>query len=141
MGNHKQRKRFKINDLKRIQLIMFGNGRVKTVAKESAQGNYSLIMKTETFTAEGSGTPEEDKGWSKTYEAPDGKSYNKLNPKFYEADHRNDTKLVTTVTPGETYFCTYDLAINGSVIEISANSFPGVYYVTGDKPRNCLLAA
>ena len=33
---------------------------------------------------------------------------------------------------GKKYFCTYDLDIEGSVIEISANSFPGTYYVCGD---------
>ena len=30
------------------------------------------------------------------------------------------------------YFCSFDLLAEGSVIEISANSFPGTYYVVGD---------
>ena len=33
---------------------------------------------------------------------------------------------------GERYFCSYDLKATGSVIEISANSFPGTYYAVGD---------
>ena len=32
----------------------------------------------------------------------------------------------------EKYFCTFDLKASGAVIEVSANSFPGTYYVTGD---------
>ncbi len=118
--------------------IMFGNGRVK---------NYNnKIMRTEQFTATVDGnvselvttaevteiaTVSEDFGWSAKYEAPDGKTYNKLAPKFY-SDSEIDGTQVKTLVAGKTYFCTYDLKVSGAVVEISANSFPGTYYVTGD---------
>lgn len=119
--------------------IMFGNGRVKSYSGENA-----YIMKTEQFTATKTEKLSEivtidedtyiatvsggDFGWSAEYEAPDGKLYNKVNPKFYKADGQKADEL----EKGNKYFCSYDLAVEGSVIEISANSFPGTYYVTGD---------
>ena len=30
------------------------------------------------------------------------------------------------------YFCTFEVEVEGQAIEISANSFPGTYYVVGD---------
>lgn len=107
-------------------------------------------------------------GWSTVFTAPDGHTYHKQNPKFYTADGVQITKIATAtggdatdvfwpvkdvtltavdgstgriIAAGEKIFCSYDLAIDGSVIEISANSFPSTYYVTGDKQHNCLLAA
>ena len=111
--------------------IMFGNGRVKKTAAGAA------IMKTERFVATGNTLPTEGtdaSGWAAKYEAPDGKLYVKKNPKFYDEDAANDeAPVLTALVAGGTYFCTYDLEIaDGSVIEISANSFPGTYYVTGD---------
>ena len=52
-------------------------------------------------------------------------------PKFY-SDSEIDGAEVKSFELGKTYFCTYDLKVSGAVIEISANSFPGTYYVTGD---------
>ena len=108
--------------------IMFGNGRVKTYSGEDA-----YIMKTEQFIATTTvatlpvqGTS--SGGWNAKYEAPDGKLYTKVNPKFYDASGAVATKL----EQGTKYFCTFDLFSDGAVIEISANSFPGTYYVTGD---------
>ena len=118
--------------------IMFGNGKVKNYANN--------IMRTEQFTATKAGTVStlvtiaqetgiatvtQDFGWSAKYEAPDGKTYNKLAPKFY-SDSQIDGAEVKSFELGKTYFCTYDLKVSGAVIEISANSFPGTYYVTGD---------
>ncbi len=118
--------------------IMFGNGKVKNYANN--------IMRTEQFTATKAGqvstlvtiaqetgiaTVTQDFGWSAKYEAPDGKTYNKLAPKFY-SDSEIDGAEVESFELGKTYFCTYDLKVSGAVIEISANSFPGTYYVTGD---------
>lgn len=118
--------------------IMFGNGKVKNYANN--------IMRTEQFTATKAGqvstlvtiaqetsiaTVTQDFGWSAKYEAPDGKIYNKLAPKFY-SDSEIDGAEVKSFELGKTYFCTYDLKVSGAVIEISANSFPGTYYVTGD---------
>ena len=92
--------------------IMFGNGKVKAV-KKGTKG--ALIMKTEEFVA--------------TYEGPDGMAYEKLNPKFYDAEG----KVVSQFEVGQRYFCSFDLAIADSyIIDISANSFPGSYFVTGD---------
>ena len=122
--------------------IMFGNGQVKDVAASGETGDLSstkLIMRTEQFVAKkdgaytegtggSAGTITDGIGWSDKYEGPDGKTYTKINPKFYDATGEN----VVAFTQYTTYFCTYDLAIDGSVIEISANSFPGVYYFTGD---------
>ena len=114
--------------------IMFGNGKVKTV-KKGTKG--ALIMKTEEFVATGTALPtkgdgqkySDASGWSATYEGPDGMVYEKLNPKFYDAEG----KVVSNFEVGQRYFCSFDLAIADSyIIDISANSFPGSYFVTGD---------
>lgn len=115
--------------------VMFGDGSVKNY------GNNALIMKTEKFRADANVTagPATNAGWNSQYLAPDGKLYAKVNPKFYtaggnailDANNINNANEVT-LTSGEIYFCTYDLNITGFVIEISANTFPGTYYITGD---------
>ena len=107
--------------------IMFGNGRVKTYGGETA-----YIMKTEQFTATATTLPTEASsasGWSNVFTGPDGKNYKKVNPKFYDAEGKN---VADALKVGERYFCSYDLKATGSVIEISANSFPGTYYAVGD---------
>ena len=122
--------------------IMFGNGRLKGMTKGGANdagiNNKTVIMKTEQFVATDtalptvtSGVPSTDtSGWKYRYEAPDGTLHVKYNPKFYD---EKGTPVSSAFTAGNTYFCSYDLeVVNGSVIEISANSFPGSYYVTGD---------
>ena len=106
--------------------IMFGNG---SVAEYAGEGAY--IMKTEQFVATDTALPtagNSASGWSANYTGPDGKLYAKVNPKFYNAVGENVTALVV----GEKFFCSFDVAVKGSVIEVSANSFPGTYYVTGD---------
>lgn len=110
--------------------IMFGNGTVKDY-----EGTDALIMKTEQFIADDDGTVADldngEHGWSSKYEAPNGKVYEKLNPKYF--DNKGNTLAEgAAIVKGETYFCTYDLKVTGGVIEISASSFPGTYYVTGD---------
>ena len=118
--------------------IMFGNGTVKSYT--STTTNTAYIMRTEQFiytgttTTSASATAASGNGWNSKYEGPNGLTYTKVNPKFYAAD-ANNAASPTTVTQFEkdtTYFCTYDLQAEGSVIEISASSFPGTYYVTGD---------
>lgn len=109
--------------------IMFGNGQVKTYGS----GKNDYIMKTEQFTATATELPTEGKsvsGWSNVFTGPDGKSYKKMNPKFYNAEGNNMTGQLLEV--GQKYFCSYDLKATGAVIEISANSFPGTYYAVGD---------
>lgn len=108
--------------------IMFGNGKIKAYS--------SYIMKTEQFaTTSGSASAASGDfagaGWSSSYIAPDGKAYAKVNPKFYTADGAS-VASTDSFAKGDVFFCTYDLDITGSVIEINANSFPGTYYVTGD---------
>lgn len=108
--------------------IMFGNGRVK---KYGSKETPALIMKSEQFLATATTVPTEGtsvSGWDAKYESPDGKLYVKKNPKFY----KEDGEAATTFVVNQKYFCSYDLEVSGSVIEISANSFPGTYYVTGD---------
>ena len=120
--------------------IMFGNGTVKSYAGASA-----YIMKTEQFNAvalTGSALPSttDDGGWKAKYEGPDGKLYTKVNPKFY--DEAGNQVVVDTPSTGQVawvtgtatakYFCTFDILVDGSVIDISAASFPGTYYITGD---------
>ena len=109
--------------------IMFGNGQVKTYGS----GENDYIMKTEQFTATGTEMPAAESpksGWSNIFTGPDGKTYKKLNPKFYDAEGKNMTSQQLEI--GQKYFCSYDLKATGAVIEISANSFPGTYYAVGD---------
>ena len=108
--------------------IMFGNGSVVDYSGESA-----YIMKTEQFTAHGdsggsNATAAKALGWNENYIDPAGRKHPKVNPKFFTAENA----VVTAFEDGKTYFCSYDLLVEGAVIEISANSFPGTYYVTGD---------
>ena len=120
--------------------IMFGNGSVEIYEYSDGKSD-GLLMKTEQFIVTANiGEDGEDQGtslteimsgnknWNPKYTAPDGKLYDKVNPKFYEA---NGKEVGATLKAGK-YFCSFDLRIKGSVIEISANSFPSTYYVTGD---------
>ena len=134
--------------------IMFGNG--------TATEYNDRIMKTEQFICEDLGTataiPTEAQktdngisfskigGWYQGFSAPDGKVYAKTNPKFYNAkgleiafepvaaDSTKGTpeKVAWKDCVGMRIFCSYDLMVEGAVIEVSADSFPGTYYVTGD---------
>lgn len=130
--------------------IMFGNGTVGKLTAATAANPGAAIMKTEIFTyktKDGEETPvlpsdadtESEHGWTPWYVAPDGKKYKKINPKFYKADTKGKDgtnitldKAATDLVKDQKYFCSYDLLIDGSVIEVSANSFPGTYYCTGD---------
>lgn len=108
--------------------IMFGNGSVADYSTDPAHkedpgdaaGKY--IMKTIQFAYD------KVKGVPTKWEGPNGKMYGMINPKYYDAEGNT----VGEYEEGKRYFCTFDIAIEGSVIEISANSFPGTYYVTGD---------
>lgn len=122
--------------------IMFGNG-LPVEYSQPATGtgpDSAYIMRTETFTydANVSGS-----GWKVNYIAH-GSQYPKMNAKFYDAKGNfivgagegsaQSLPASTGFVQGQTYFCTYDLLVEGSayVVEVSANSFPGTYYVTGD---------
>ena len=122
--------------------IMFSNGSVKDYksAENATEANKALIMRTEQFTTptlsaavsvasvSADLTSGNETYWKAKYEAPDGQLYTKINPKFYNALGTVVNELASE-TP---YFCTYDLEVSGAVIDISSNSFPGTYYVTGD---------
>jgi hypothetical protein len=123
--------------------IMFGNGLpvdYDNPTTGTPDPSSAFIMRTETFTYDASAS---DKGW-KPYYIANGSQYAKRNAKFYSdkgsfiginSGESAATGLPTSgFTDGETYFCTYDLLVEGSayVVEVSANSFPGTYYVTGD---------
>lgn len=88
------------------------------------------IMKSEFFRATKdvvSFVEPYDWGWNPNF-SQNGKSYTKVNPLFFSAKGEK----VTSLEEGEEYFCTYDLAISSAqIIEISAKTFPGIYYVTG----------
>jgi hypothetical protein len=130
--------------------IMFGNGSVGT-----APTGEAYIMKTETFVPKAKvtnvsaitydpstastlpGDVDTASGWNYYYVGPNGKKHVKNNVKFYEiSENGSDRDAVTGLTAldaNTTYYATYDLALEtNSVIEVSANSFPGTYYVTGD---------
>ena len=130
--------------------IMFGNGTVKTY--NDTNNAHAYIMKTEQFIATNTMTSAayanaisdyndstnhttgvnalKAIGWKDKYETPNGKETQKINPKFYDATGKEVTNA--GITSGEKYFCSYDVTVNGGIIEISANSFPGTYYITGD---------
>lgn len=106
--------------------IMFGNGKTYALGDDE---NYGLIMKSEIFRATSKTAVAESAGWNPKFEGPNGKEYEKINPKFYT---ENGEEVVGSFTTGSKYFCSYDLAATGSAIRITANSFPGTYYVVGD---------
>ena len=88
------------------------------------------------FWYEDSITPEKC-GWSKDF-VFDRNSNTKLNPTFYTENGKkltlkseDETKFDTFID-GERYFCKYELSTTGVKIDVNPNSFPGVYYVTGD---------
>lgn len=128
--------------------IMFGDGKVKTLqkgVKDDTNGKpNAAIMKTEIFTytsdtstgAKDGEVPSAEHlhGWNSEYTAPNGYVYTKINPKFYKADTsgKEGANITEGFEPKQKYFCSYDLKIEGSVIEVSSNSFPGTYYCTGD---------
>lgn len=107
--------------------IMFGNG---TVVEGTAS---STLKKTIAWTAKGTGTVS---SYAPTqFEGPQGK-------KYAMSSATNVVHYTQTGSPigadsacetGQVYYTTFDYPIkNAGTIEISANSFPGTYYVTGD---------
>lgn len=107
---------------------MFGNGNAAEVASDTSN-HKNYIMRSEVFTATATNTSAASAGWSDKYVAGNGKQYAKLNAKFYEANENASTKdavaAVSSFENGKSYYCTYDLSIEGSVIDINADTFPG----------------
>lgn len=107
--------------------IMFGNGKVKSFDSSAATGNTGdYIMKTIQVVPTTKGVDPNGGKWT----GPDGKQYDMINAKFYDAEGNNI--LTTALEANERYLCTFDLKATGAVIEVSGNSFPGTYYVVGD---------
>ena len=131
--------------------IMFGNGKVGQLS-----GDNKYIMKTEQFVY-----TTETKLPKEWYDAK-GNKQKMINPKYYDEEgtliayykttgtgseatstltHVKDevkttegtTEVSRSFTADSKYFVTYDVqASTVNVIDISATSFPGTYYVTGD---------
>lgn len=104
--------------------IMFGNGKVKHFDSSSEGTDY--IMKTIQVVPTTKGVDPNGGKWT----GPDGKQYEMINAKYYDAEGKN--LEATAMEVGERYLCTFDLKATGAVIEVSGNSFPGTYYVVGD---------
>ena len=109
--------------------IMFGNGQV--VNFETAAGDIEgtgketgkYVMRTMQFVYDA------DKGLATTWTDPKGKVVKMINPKYYTAEGEYFTVAPEGLTR---YFASFDVAVKGAVIVVSADSFPGTYYVTGD---------
>lgn len=96
--------------------IMFGNGTVDSTMTQ--------IMKTIKFS--GSTVPTK-------FEGPQGKEYAVPSSSVSYYDATGSSVTTASMTSDGVYFATFQMPItNASLIEISANSFPGTYYVTGD---------
>lgn len=116
--------------------IMFGNGSVTPFetaeAADSVTEKSNVIMKTVQFTCNKEEYPT-------TWTNPAGREVAMINPKYYNeegtlvaTEENAETVFADEAYQGKKFFCTFDVRVSGSVIEISANSFPGTYYVTGD---------
>ena len=91
--------------------IMFGNGQVTEENK---------VLKTVHFVG---------KNKPAHWEAPNGdKIAIPDSAKCYDAK----SEEVSSFEDNMRYFCTFEVEVEGQAIEISANSFPGTYYVVGD---------
>lgn len=94
--------------------IMFGNGTVST--------SRSKLKKTIAWS--GTAVPTQ-------FEGPQGKKY--AVPTTGVTTYDATGSVTTSFTAGNTYYTTFDMSVTGvGEIEISANAFPGTYYVTGD---------
>lgn len=92
--------------------IMFGDG---------SADDLKTITKTQTFI--GTTAPTQ-------YTIPGGKTVSITSSTIYDAT--GSVVASGSLKAGTTYFQTFDLTVTGSAIEISAQTFPGTYYVTGD---------
>ena len=112
--------------------IMFGNGTVKNFSSVDNEENPAssatadFIMKTIQIVPTKKGEDPNNGKWT----GPDGKLYDMLNAKYYDAEGKNINK--EALEPNTRYLCTFDLRAAGAVIDVSANTFPGTYYVVGD---------
>ena len=103
--------------------IMFGDSTVKT--------NVSSLKKTIAWTAV---TGQTAASHPSTFEGPQGKIYAVPSTGVVTYDATGASVADTaSLVAGNTYYTTFDMPIiNAGVVEVSASSFPGTYYVTGD---------
>lgn len=108
--------------------IAFGNGHVSQASAVSS--DYAYMMKTVEWTASST-----ESAFPSKY-VENGISYNVINVKYYKADAAGSSDVVaeSSLVAGTKYLVTFDRKTKRlpNIIEISANSFPGTYYVTGD---------
>lgn len=105
--------------------IMFGNGTVDQT---------STLKKTISWRA-----ATDSASYPTTWEGPQGKTYAVPTAtgavKTYDANGTEITDFTDEskgIKAGQVYYSTFDMTVAGGTIEVSANSFPGTYYVTGD---------
>ena len=103
--------------------IMFGDSTVKTdttVLKKTIAWTYVTDMST----------------YPQTFDGPQGKKYAvpSTGVATYDATGSTvDVSALTSADVGKVLYTTFDMPIKDQgIIEVSANSFPGTYYVTGD---------
>ena len=112
--------------------IMFGNGKVNPYdtaeGDETTPGNEkgNYVMRTMQFIYKAAN------GLATTWTDPKGNVIPMINPKYYTADGKYFTTAPEDFEDGTRYFASFDVAVKGAVIVVSADSFPGTYYVTGD---------
>ncbi len=103
--------------------IMFGNSQVSTDVTE--------LKKTIAWRAGATGASAPSK-----FEGPQGKIYSVPTDGSvvtYNATGATVSAGTTAIVEGQTYYTTFNMPLKTSyTIDISANSFPGTYYVTGD---------
>lgn len=100
--------------------VMFGDSEV-------AESTAGVTMKrTISWNATGT-TPTPPT----TFDGPQGKKY--AIPSTRVIYDKTGTSLSTGFTDGNTYYITFNMPVTAyGEIEVSANSFPGTYYITGD---------
>ena len=94
--------------------IMFGDG---------TADDLTTITKTQTFKGRTTAPTQ--------YDIPGGKPVTITSSTIYDATG-SVVPSGSSLQADATYFQTFDLTVTGSSIEISAQTFPGTYYVTGD---------
>ena len=103
--------------------IMFGDGNYATAPTE--------LKKTIKWTVNGS-APE----MPKTYKGGKGKTYTIPSEyTIYDASGSTISSAAASTKLGETFYVTFNVPVEtdkSGMIEISGDTFPGTYYVTGD---------
>lgn len=101
--------------------LMFGDGDGTSIASGT-----TILKKTVAWTAPSSAASGPA---SINFEGPQGNLYALTDVSLYD----ENGSAPSTIVQGKLYYATGNVTIKDySVIEISANTFPGTYYITGD---------